>query len=87
MRVQSGCGFGAGGAGRACLSWCPLVQVVGSLCYFADVSKNVLMLPLFGALPAFPCSALGALHLNMALFRVFRGFLEGFMVRMYICMG
>ena len=24
---------------------------------------------------------------NMALFRVLRGFLEGFMVRMYVCMG
>ena len=24
---------------------------------------------------------------NMALFRILRGFLEGFMVRMYICMG
>ena len=34
-----------------------------------------------GALPAFCplcCCACGALHLNMALFRVLRGFLEGF---------
>ena len=43
-----------------------------------------------GALPAFcplSCFACGALHLNMALFRVLRGFLEGFMVRMYVYMG
>ena len=33
------------------------------------------------------CFACGALHLNMALFRILRGFLEGFMVRMYICTG
>lgn len=43
-----------------------------------------------GALHAFcplSCFACGALHLNMALFRVLRGFLEGFAVRMYVCMG
>lgn len=85
MRVQSGCGFGAGGAGRACLSWCPLVQVVGSLCYFADVSKIVLMLPLFGVFPAFPCSALGASLVNMALFRVLRGFLAQFGRFVWVC--
>ena len=33
------------------------------------------------------CFACGALHLNMALFRVLRGFLAGFGVRMYVCMG
>ena len=33
------------------------------------------------------CFALGALIANMALFRVLRAFLEGFMVRVYICMG
>ena len=41
-------------------------------------------------IPAFcplSCFALGALLANMALFRVLRGFLEGFMGRMYICMG
>ena len=37
------------------------------------------MLLLFGVLPASPCSSLGALLVNMALFCVFRGFLEGFM--------
>ena len=33
------------------------------------------------------CFACGVLHLNMALFRVLRGFLARFGVRMYICMG
>lgn len=33
------------------------------------------------------CFACGALHLNMALFRILRGFLEVFGVRMYIYMG
>ena len=41
----------------------------------------------FHAFCPLPCFACGALHLNMALFRVLRGFLEGFMVRMYVCMG
>ena len=40
------------------------------------------------ALPlSLSCFACGALHLNMALFRVLRAFLAGFMVRMNICMG
>ena len=55
--------------------WCPLgAGAAGSLCYFADVSK-------IGEDSA-GCSAFcllyrfvfGALYLNMALFRVFRGF-------------
>ena len=33
------------------------------------------------------CFACDTLHLNMALFRVFRAFLAGFSVRAYICMG
>ena len=39
--------------------------------------------------PFFPLSrfACGALHLNMALFRILRGFLAGFGVRMYICLA
>ena len=37
------------------------------------------MLLLLGVLPAFSCSALGASLVNMALFRVLRAFLEGFM--------
>ena len=43
-----------------------------------------------GALPAFCplyCFACGALHLNMALFRILRGFLARFGVRMYVCVG
>ena len=52
-------------------------------------------LPEVGSGPLVVCSmpfarfpALLAVSLaNMALFRVLRGFLEGFMVRMYICMG
>ena len=43
-----------------------------------------------GALPAFCplyCFACGALHLNMALFRILRGFLARFGVRMCVCMG
>ena len=48
MWVQSGCRL------WLCLPAffaCPSVQVVGSLCYFADVSKIVLMLRLLSALP------------------------------------
>ena len=43
-----------------------------------------------GALPAFCplcCFACGALHLNMALFRILMGFLARFGVWMYVCMG
>ena len=43
-----------------------------------------------GALPAFCplyCIVLVVSLANMALFRVLRGFLEGFMVRMCVCMG
>ena len=44
-------------------------------------------LPAFAFPLSLSCFACGALHLNMALFSVLRGFLEGFMVRMYVCMG
>ena len=54
---------------RVC--WC---ECGGSWCYFADVSKIVQMLLLFGAFPAFYRFALGALLANMALFRVLRRF-------------
>ena len=43
-----------------------------------------------GALHAFCplyCIALVASLANMALFRVLKAFLEGFGVRMYVCMG
>ena len=86
--LKCGCKVGAGlwlclpDVWRVC--WCGCAR---PLCYFADVSKIVLMLPLFGVFPAFPDSTLGAFPLNMALFRVLRAFLEGFGVRMYVYMG
>lgn len=43
-----------------------------------------------GALPAFcplVCFVLVVSLANMALIRVLRGFLEGFGVRMYVCVG
>ena len=49
-----------------------------------------LAVALFRCVPSFYplfCLAPGALLANVALFRVLRGFLAGFMVRMYICMG
>ena len=45
------------------------------------------MLPLFGAFPAFYCFALGALVLNMGLFRVFRAFLGRFGGLVWVCVG
>ena len=88
MRVQSGCGFGAGGAGRACFHRAHLVQVFG-LSDVQDLPKCRLwssgrVFPPFCPLSRFVC---GAFPLNMALFRVFRGFLAWFGVQMYICMG
>ena len=62
-----------------------LVRVCSCYCYFADVSKIVLKLLLFGAFPAFYCSSLGALLADMALFRVLRAFLEGFMGFVWVC--
>ena len=62
--------------------WCPLG------------AGGALLLPLFGCVPSLfslplslSCFACGALHLNMALFRVLRVFLAGFGVRMYVCIG
>ena len=54
-----------------------VVGSCGSSCFRA-------VFPAFCPLVCFAC---GALHLNMALFRVLRAFLAGFGVRMYICMG
>ena len=65
-----------------CLSSCPLG---GRWCAPAP-SLWVCSAPLPFLCPL-SCFAYGALHLNMALFRFLRGFLEGFMVRMYVCMG
>ena len=72
MCLPSSCPLGAGGRGCSC--------------YVADVSKNVLILLLFGAFPAFYRLALGVLALNMALFRVLRAFLEGFMLFVWVCL-
>ena len=72
------CSFG-GGVYR--VHWCRCAGFLSVLYWL--VSSG-------GALSAFcplSCFACGALHLNMALFRVLRGFLEGFGVRMYVCMG
>ena len=41
----------------------------------------------FHAFCPLPCFACGALHLNMALFRVLKAFLAGFGVRICVCMG
>ena len=41
----------------------------------------------FHAFCPLSCFACGALHLNMALFRVLRGFLEGFGVLVWVCVG
>lgn len=69
------CSFGGG------VSSCPL-GVGGRLLWLVLSSCGV-----FHAFCPLVCFACGALHLNMALFRVLRGFLEGFGVRMYIYMG
>lgn len=85
MWVQSGCRLWLCLPAFWRVCWCGSAS---SLCYFADVSKIVLMLLLFGALPAFCplcCFACGVLHLNMALFRVFRAFLEGFLGFVWVC--
>ena len=67
------------------LSWCVSSCPLGA--------GGALLLPLFGCVPSlcpafalFP--ALLAVSLaNMALFRVLRGFLARFGVRMYVCIG
>ena len=54
------------------------------------VRLSGLVLRFRGVFPAFCplyCFALGGLLAYMPLFSVLRGFLEGFGVRMYICMG
>ena len=63
---------------------CPLVQV----CRLFDAI--LLMLAKMDEIPyllSAACLTLVVLIANMALFRILRGFLAGFMVRMYICMG
>lgn len=68
------CPLGAGGRGCSC--------------YFADVSKIVLMLLLFGVFPPFrllPCFALGAFPLKYAFISVLRAFLAGFICLVWVC--
>ena len=61
--------------------------VQGNSCYFADVSKigqDTAGCSAFCPLSRF---VLGALSLNMALFRVLRGFLACFMGLVWVCVG
>lgn len=74
------------------VSCAPLVVVVFHRVHWVQVVRSCsLSLGVFRPfLPAFcplSCFACGALHLNMALFRVLRGFLARFGVRMYVCIG
>ena len=77
----------AGCAGSACLSLsCPLgAYCAGSL---ASGPAGRLALVLWSCVPSF-CpfsrSSLGALSLNVALFRVFRAFLESFGRFVWVC--
>ena len=72
----------------ACLLACPLV----AMCRIQDLQdlpecrlwSSGRVSPPFCPLASF---AYDTLCLNMALFRVLRGFLEGFTVQMYVCMG
>ena len=76
------CSFGGG------VSWCPLVAYVPDSGPAGPVIGRLWSSG--GALHAFCplyCIALVASLANMALFRVLKAFLEGFGVRMYVCMG
>lgn len=59
----------------------------GSWRYFADVSKIGQYITRCSAFYSLCRSSLGALALNMALFRVFRAFLGGFMGFVWVCVG
>ena len=70
-----------------CIHRVHLGMCAGSLCYFADVSKigqDTAGCSAFCPLSRF---ALGALALNMALFRVFRAFLAWFVVVVWVCVA
>ena len=76
------------------LSWCCFHPLLWWRWWRPPSADGALLLPLFGCVPSLcpafcplVCFACSALHLNMALFRVLRGFLAGFGVRMYVCMG
>ena len=69
----------------ACLLACPLVQAFeGSGPAGGWLWSSCRVFRCFCPLSRF---ALGALPLNMALFRVLRGFLEGFGVFVWVCIG
>ena len=71
----------------ACIHRVHLGVCAGSLCYFADVSKigqDTAGCPAFCPLFRF---ALGALFANMALFRVLRAFLGGFVGFVWVCVA
>lgn len=69
-----------GGGGR--VHWVQAVQGAGASGVLRGVFRG--FLPAFCPLCRF---CFGALLANVALFRVLRGFSEGFGVRMYVCMG
>ena len=52
----------------------------------ASGPAGLLALVLWSCAPLLYCSAPCTLSLNMALFRVFRGFLEGFGVVLWVCL-
>ena len=81
--------YGAGVSCRVLLWWwCPLVAYVPDSGPAGPVIGRLWSsCGVFHAFCPLVCFACGALRLNMALFRVLRGFLEGFMVRMNVCMG
>ena len=62
--------------------WC---RCAGSLCYFADVSNIGQNTAGCSAFCPLVCFVLGALLANVALFRVFRAFLAGFGVIVWVC--
>ena len=72
----------------ACLLACPLgAGGQGNSCYFAGVSKIGQDSAGRSAFCPLSCFALGALSLNMALFRVLRAFLAWFRVFVRVCVA
>ena len=68
--------------------WCPLVAYVpDSGPAGPAIGRLWSSGGVFHAFCPLSCFACGALPLNMALFRVLRGFLARFGVRMYVCIG
>lgn len=86
--LKSGCKVGAG-CGSACLPFCVSAGAGVRLFrgYFADVSKIGQYITRCSVFYSLCRSALGALSLNMLLFRVFRAFLGGFMGFVWVCVG